>query len=58
MKYKDKNEATIANRVLKTWLCRYLRTKIITYEPEKEFLGHEFFNIPTLPFARTRAPLV
>ena len=32
VRYNDKQAATIANLVGKTWLCRYPRPKIITYD--------------------------
>ena len=40
--YEDKIEISIANLVETTWLSRYPRPIEITYEQEKEFIGHKF----------------
>ena len=42
--YDDKKAATIADLVEQTWLARYPRPSIITYDKGKEFLGHAFKN--------------
>ena len=44
LQYNDKQTATIANLVKKTWLCRYPTSSIITYNQGNEFLGHAFKN--------------
>ena len=41
VQYNDKHEATIANLIEKTWLCRYPMPMIITYDCGNEFLVHE-----------------
>ena len=43
-KYDNKKAATIADLVEQTWLARYPRPSIITYDKGKEFLGHAFKN--------------
>ena len=42
--YNDKRAATIADLVEQSWLARYPRPSIITYDQGKEFLGHAFKN--------------
>ena len=42
--YNDKQAATIANLVKQTWLYRYPRPTIITYDRGNEFLVHAFKN--------------
>ena len=44
LQYKDKQAATIENVVEQTWLCRYPRPKIITYDRVNKFMGHAFKN--------------
>ena len=44
VQYNGKQSVKIENPVDKTWLCRYPRPKIITYERENEFLDHAFKN--------------
>ena len=42
--YNDKQADTIANLVYQTWLCRYPRPTIITYDQRNKLLGHVFKN--------------
>ena len=42
IQYRDKQAATIANLVEQTWLFRYLRPTMITYDSRNLFLGHIF----------------
>ena len=42
--YNYKQADTIENLVEKTWLCRYPRPTIITYDCGNKFLGHAFKN--------------
>ena len=42
--YKDKREISSANLVETTWLSKYPRPIEITYDPGKEFIGHELRN--------------
>ena len=44
VRYDDKQSYKIANLVEQTWLCRYTRPTIITYDQGNEFLGHTFKN--------------
>ena len=44
VEYDDKKAATIADLVEQTWLARYPRPNIITYDRGNEFLGHAFKN--------------
>ena len=44
VQYSDKTAANIANLVEQTWLSRYPRPTIITYDKGNEFLGHAFKN--------------
>ena len=44
VRYDDEYAATIENLVEKTWLCRYPRPTIITYNGRNELLGHAFKN--------------
>ena len=44
VQYNNKQAATIANLVDKTWLCRYPRPTIITYNRGNYFLVHTFKN--------------
>ena len=45
VQYNNKEDATIENLVEQTWLCRYPRPKIITYDRGNEFLGHALKTI-------------
>ena len=38
----DKRSITIANLFEKTWLARYPRPSLITYDKGSEFIGHDF----------------
>ena len=42
VQYLDKKAITIANLVEQTWLARYPRPTVITYDQGTEFVGHEF----------------
>ena len=42
IQYKDKQEATIANIVEQTWLCRYPRPAISTYDRGNKLLCRAF----------------
>ena len=42
LQYNYKQATTITNLVEQTWLCRYIRPTIITYDRGNEFLGHAF----------------
>ena len=44
IQYKDKQEYIISNLEKQTWLCTYLRPKIIIYVSENELLSHAFKN--------------
>ena len=44
VKYNNKQAATIANMVKKTWLCRYLCPTIIMYDSGNECLCHALKN--------------
>ena len=42
VRYDEKQSDTISNLVEQTWLCRYPRPTLITYDRVNEFLGHAF----------------
>ena len=41
IQYNNKQSDTRANLLEQTWLCRYPKPTIITYNRGNEFLGHE-----------------